>query len=91
MNVVADQPVAVPVGIHPGPIIDKGPQMISTAITPLENGGMDPLQMAANKIDAVIIFHLAIITNEAVLAFYERLGYADDQTLSLGKRLIPDL
>ncbi|MDL5038198.1 GNAT family acetyltransferase [Comamonas resistens] len=29
--------------------------------------------------------------NEAVLAFYERLGYADDQTLSLGKRLIPDL
>jgi len=29
--------------------------------------------------------------NEAVLAFYERLGYADDRTLSLGKRLIPDL
>jgi len=30
-------------------------------------------------------------SNEAVLAFYERLGYADDRTLSLGKRLIPDL
>lgn len=29
--------------------------------------------------------------NEAVLAFYESLGYADDQTRSLGKRLIPDL
>lgn len=29
--------------------------------------------------------------NEAVLAFYEKLGYADDRTLSLGKRLIPDL
>ncbi|WP_043009082.1 GNAT family acetyltransferase [Comamonas testosteroni] len=29
--------------------------------------------------------------NEAVLAFYERLGYADDRTLSLGKRLNPDL
>lgn len=29
--------------------------------------------------------------NEAVLAFYESLGYADDRTLSLGKRLIPDL
>ena len=29
--------------------------------------------------------------NEAVLAFYERLGYADDRTQSLGKRLIPDL
>jgi len=29
-------------------------------------------------------------TNTAVLAFYERLGYARDQTVSLGKRLIPD-
>ena len=29
--------------------------------------------------------------NTAVIAFYEGLGYADDQTLSLGKRLIPDL
>jgi ribosomal protein S18 acetylase RimI-like enzyme len=29
-------------------------------------------------------------TNAAVLAFYERLGYARDQTVSLGKRLIPD-
>ena len=29
--------------------------------------------------------------NEAVLAFYEKLGYADDRTLSLGKRLISDL
>lgn len=29
--------------------------------------------------------------NEAVIAFYESLGYADDRTLSLGKRLIPDL
>ena len=29
--------------------------------------------------------------NEAVIAFYESLGYADDQTVSLGKRLIPDL
>lgn len=29
--------------------------------------------------------------NEAVLAFYESLGYADDRTLRLGKRLIPDL
>ena len=29
--------------------------------------------------------------NEAVLAFYESLGYADDHTRSLGKRLIPDL
>ncbi|HTQ77586.1 MAG TPA: GNAT family acetyltransferase [Burkholderiales bacterium] len=28
--------------------------------------------------------------NEAVLAFYERLGYAPDRTVSLGKRLIPD-
>lgn len=29
--------------------------------------------------------------NEAVIAFYESLGYGDDQTVSLGKRLIPDL
>ncbi|MDR2298515.1 MAG: GNAT family acetyltransferase [Comamonas sp.] len=29
--------------------------------------------------------------NEAVISFYESLGYADDRTLSLGKRLIPDL
>lgn len=29
-------------------------------------------------------------TNTAVLAFYERLGYAQDQTISLGKRLIHD-
>ena len=29
-------------------------------------------------------------SNAAVVAFYERLGYANDQTVSLGKRLIPD-
>jgi ribosomal protein S18 acetylase RimI-like enzyme len=29
-------------------------------------------------------------TNSAVLAFYERLGYAQDQSISLGKRLIAD-
>ena len=29
--------------------------------------------------------------NNAVIAFYERLGYANDNTVSLGKRLIPDL
>ena len=29
-------------------------------------------------------------TNTAVLAFYEHLGYSRDQTVSLGKRLIPD-
>ena len=29
--------------------------------------------------------------NDAVIAFYERLGYANDNTVSLGKRLIPDL
>lgn len=29
-------------------------------------------------------------TNSAVVTFYERLGYANDQTVSLGKRLIPD-
>lgn len=29
-------------------------------------------------------------SNSAVLAFYERLGYAQDQAVSLGKRLIPD-
>ena len=29
--------------------------------------------------------------NEAVIAFYESLGYANDHTVSLGKRLIPDL
>lgn len=29
--------------------------------------------------------------NEAVIAFYESLGYGDDQTVSLSKRLIPDL
>ena len=29
-------------------------------------------------------------SNAAVLAFYERLGYAQDQMVSLGKRLIPD-
>lgn len=28
--------------------------------------------------------------NDAVIAFYERLGYANDHTVSLGKRLIPD-
>jgi len=27
--------------------------------------------------------------NGAVLAFYERLGYTQDQVVSLGKRLIP--
>ncbi|MBF4614205.1 GNAT family acetyltransferase [Curtobacterium sp. VKM Ac-1376] len=29
--------------------------------------------------------------NEQVLGFYASLGYADDQTVSLGKRLIPDV
>ncbi|MBF4605996.1 GNAT family acetyltransferase [Curtobacterium sp. VKM Ac-1393] len=28
--------------------------------------------------------------NEQVLGFYESLGYSDDRTVSLGKRLIPD-
>lgn len=28
--------------------------------------------------------------NEQVIGFYESLGYADDHTVSLGKRLIPD-
>ncbi len=28
--------------------------------------------------------------NERVIGFYESLGYADDRTVSLGKRLIPD-
>ena len=29
--------------------------------------------------------------NEAVIAFYESLGYTDDKTVSMGKRLIADL
>lgn len=29
--------------------------------------------------------------NEQVIGFYEALGYADDRTVSLGKRLIPDV
>lgn len=29
-------------------------------------------------------------SNAAVLAFYQRLGYADDEVISLGKRLISD-
>ena len=29
-------------------------------------------------------------TNEQAVAFYERLGYRPDASLSLGKRLIPD-
>lgn len=29
--------------------------------------------------------------NEAVIAFYESLGYANDHTMSLGKRLIADI
>lgn len=29
-------------------------------------------------------------SNEAVLAFYRRLGYVQDEAVSLGKRLIPD-
>ncbi len=28
--------------------------------------------------------------NEQVIGFYESLGYADDHTVSMGKRLIPD-
>lgn len=28
--------------------------------------------------------------NAAVVAFYEKLGYARDETIVLGKRLIPD-
>ena len=28
--------------------------------------------------------------NAAVVAFYRKLGYAQDETISLGKRLIPD-
>jgi len=30
-------------------------------------------------------------SNTQVLAFYESLGYRDDQVVSMGKRLIPDL
>jgi ribosomal protein S18 acetylase RimI-like enzyme len=30
-------------------------------------------------------------SNSQVLAFYESLGYRDDQVVSMGKRLIPDL
>jgi ribosomal protein S18 acetylase RimI-like enzyme len=29
-------------------------------------------------------------SNAAVVAFYEKLGYAPEQLISLGKRLIPD-
>ena len=29
--------------------------------------------------------------NEQVLGFYASLGYTDDRTVSLGKRLIPDV
>ena len=29
--------------------------------------------------------------NESVIAFYEALGYGNDETVSLGKRLIPDV
>jgi ribosomal protein S18 acetylase RimI-like enzyme len=29
--------------------------------------------------------------NEQVIAFYETLGYTDDRTVSMGKRLIPDV
>ena len=29
-------------------------------------------------------------TNEAVIAFYQRLGYADDEVVSFGKRLVRD-
>lgn len=29
--------------------------------------------------------------NEQVIGFYESLGYTDDQTVSMGKRLIPDV
>ena len=29
-------------------------------------------------------------SNDQVLAFYQSLGYSDDQVVSLGKRLIPD-
>ena len=29
-------------------------------------------------------------TNQAVLEFYQRIGYAQDDVVSLGKRLIPD-
>lgn len=29
-------------------------------------------------------------SNAAVIAFYQSLGYGDDQVISLGKRLIPD-
>ena len=29
--------------------------------------------------------------NEAVIALYESLGYADDQSVTLGKRLIADI
>jgi hypothetical protein len=29
-------------------------------------------------------------TNAGVLAFYERIGYAQDDVVSLGRRLIPD-
>jgi ribosomal protein S18 acetylase RimI-like enzyme len=29
-------------------------------------------------------------TNRTVVAFYERLGYAEEHNISLGKRLIPD-
>ena len=30
-------------------------------------------------------------TNAGVIAFYKKLGYAQDEAVSLGKRLIPDL
>ena len=30
-------------------------------------------------------------SNAQMLAFYESLGYRDDQVVSMGKRLIPDL
>jgi ribosomal protein S18 acetylase RimI-like enzyme len=30
-------------------------------------------------------------TNPAVLEFYRKIGYAVDEAVSLGKRLIPDL
>ena len=43
------------------------------------------LEMGCPKLNIVVR-----TTNEKVLRFYENLGYATDDVISLGKRFIPD-
>ncbi len=66
--------------------VAPGRQRLAIGRSLMERVEQQLLAMGCPKINVLVRS-----TNVQVMAFYEKLGYARDDALSLGKRLIPDL